>query len=41
MDLLQKLNLEVANTIKELLRRKKSGTELDAEDRIEVLIDFL
>lgn len=37
----QKLDQEVANTITELLRRKKSGKELDAEDRIEVLIDFL
>ncbi len=37
----QRLNQEVTDEIKELLKRKKLGTELNTEGRVEVIIDFL
>lgn len=37
----QRLSQEVMSEIKELLKRKRSGIELNAEGRVEVIIDFL
>lgn len=37
----QKLDLKLTNEIKQLLERKRSGAELDVEDRIEIINNFL
>jgi len=37
----QNLTQKVTNEIKELLKRKKLGLELNAEDKVEAIIDFL
>lgn len=37
----QKLDLKLTNEIKQLLERKRSGAELDVEDRIEIISNFL
>ena len=37
----QKLDKKVVNEVKKLLDRKRSGEELDFEDRVEIINDFL
>ena len=37
----QKLDKRMVNEVKKLLDRKRSGEELDFEDRVEIINDFL